>query len=128
MREEPPSAVWAGLFALACGSIAYVVLLHASSGLWYLPLARAWAIGPKPSTLAMAWFGRTLAILAFAAVGALVGSRAARRSSRGLTALAVVAAASMFLAVGSCIAENIDRSTKPVPLPSGQPVVCDPAP
>jgi hypothetical protein len=128
VREQPARALWAALFAVTCGSIAYVVLLPASAGLWYLPLARAWAFGPKPPTLAMSWFGRTLAVLAFAAVGALVGRSVARRSSRLLRVLAVVAAASTMVGVGVCIAENIDRPTKPLPLPSGHPVVCDPSP
>jgi hypothetical protein len=127
VREEPVPALWAALCAVTCGSIAYVVLKHASAGLWYLPLARAWAVGPKPATLAMAWFGRTLAALVFAAVGALVGNSAARRSARALRALAVAAAASMIVAMGLCIAENVDRPTKPIPLPSGQPVLCDPS-
>ena len=127
MSEEPAPALWAALFAVTCGSIAYVALMRASSGLWYLPLTRAWALGPKPPTLAMAWFGRTLAVLVFAAVGALVGHGAARRSTRVLRVLAMAAAASMIVAVGMCIAESIDRPTKPIPLPSGQPVVCDPA-
>ena len=128
MNEEPAPGLWAALFAVTCGSIAYVALMHASAGLWYLPLTRAWALGPKPPALAMAWFGRTLAILVFAAVGALVGHGAARRSTRALRVLAVVATASMIVAVGMCIAENIDRPTTPIPLPSGQPVVCDPVP
>jgi len=128
VSEEPAPALWAALFAATCGSIAHVVLMHASSGLWYLPLARAWTLGAKPPTLAMAWFGRTLAVLVFAAVGALVGHGAARRSTRALRGLAVVAAASMIVAVGMCIAGNIDRPTNPIPLPSGQPVLCDPVP
>jgi hypothetical protein len=107
------------------GSIAYVVLTHTGAGLWYLPLAREWALGPKPAALAMAWFGRTLAVLLLAALGAFVGSRAARR--RVPTALAVVAAASLLVAVGTCITENVARPTKPLPLPTGQPVVCDPS-
>lgn len=128
MSEEPTRALWAALFAVTCGAIVYVALLPTSSGLWYLPLARAWAFGPKPPTLAMAWFGRTLAVLAFAAVGALVGGTMACRSSRVLRILALVAAASTIAAVAACIGENIDRPTKPIPLPSGQPVVCDPNP
>ena len=126
MSEEPAAALWAALFAVTCGSLAYVGLMHASSGLWYLPLTRAWALGPQPPTLAMAWFGHTLAVLMFAAVGALVGHGAARRSTRALRVLAAVAAASMLVAVSICIAQSIDRPTTPIPLPSGQPVLCDP--
>ncbi len=128
MSEASARSLWAALVAVTCGSIAYVVLLPASSGLWYLPLAHAWAFGPKPPTLAMAWFGRTFAVLALAAVGALVGRRVARRSARVLRVLAVVAAASMMVGVGVCIAESVDRATTPLPPPSGQPVLCDPSP
>ena len=126
---RPASDVLAALFAMAAGCAAYIALMHASApGLWYLPLARAWTFGRKPAALAMSWYGRTVYVFVAALLAGALGRAVPRPGPRLTKASALVAALSLIVAVSVCVVSNVNRQTKPLPLPDGRPVVCAPTP
>jgi hypothetical protein len=126
---RPASDVLAAVFATAAGCATYAALMHwGAPGLWYLPLGRAWTFGHKPAALAMSWYGRTVYVFAAALLGGAVGRAIPRPSPRLTKVSALVAGASLIVAVSVCVASNVNRPTKPLPLPDGRPVVCAPTP
>jgi hypothetical protein len=123
------SVVAPALFALIAGCVTYIVAMrHGSVGIWYLPLARAWAFGQKPAGVAMSWYGRTACVFAFALLGAALGRAVPRPGARFARVGALVAGAALIAAVTVCITINVDRPTKPLPSPDGRPIVCAPGP
>lgn len=131
MKE--PSGLVAALFAVAGGCLAYVLCEQMTvPSFWYLPVSRTWVFGAKPEALAMSWYGRTLYIFVTAGVFALLGTFQARftrhRSALTTYMAAALAAVSLLAAVSICVIANVDRPTKPLPIPNGQQIVCTPAP
>jgi hypothetical protein len=128
-KPNLPSGVASALFAFVAGCVTYAIAMRRGSvGIWYLPLARAWAFGQKPAGVAMSWYGRTVYVFAFALLGAALGRAVPRPGARFVKVGALVAAAALIVAVTACVAANVDRPTKPLPLPDGRPVVCAPGP
>ena len=126
---SPASDVLAALCATAAGCATYAALMRWSPpGLWYLPLARAWTFGHKPAALAMSWYGRTVYVFAAASLAGAVGKAIPRPGPRLTKAGAFAAGISLIVAVSVCVASNVNRPTKPLPLPDGRPVVCAPGP
>ena len=119
------SSITAALFALIAACLAYAALEHWSApSLWYLPLARTWHFGAKPTVLTMSWYGRTLYMFVIALFAAAVGKALPWTSERFTRVSSLLAYSAVLLAVITCAAANIARATKPVPLPNGEPVTC----
>ena len=127
--RSPASVVVAALFATAAGCATYAALMRWSApGLWYLPLGRAWTFGHKPAALAMSWYGRTVYVFAAALLAGAAGRAVPRPGPRLTKVSALAAGVSLIVAVSVCVASNVNRPTKPLPLPDGRPVVCAPSP
>jgi hypothetical protein len=128
-REPTPSVVASAIFALVAGCVTYTVAMrHGAVGIWYLPLARAWAFGQKPAGVAMSWYGRTGAVFSAALLGAALGRAVPRLGIRFVKLGGFVAGVALIVAMTACVAANVDRPTKPLPPPDGRPVVCAPGP
>jgi hypothetical protein len=128
-EASPRSVVASALFALIAGCVTYTIAMrHGSVGIWYLPIARAWAFGAKPAGVAMSWYGRTLAVFAFALLGAVLGRGVPRPGARFVKLGGLAGAAALLVAVTVCVAANGQRSTKPLGSPDGRPIVCAPGP
>jgi uncharacterized membrane protein YbhN (UPF0104 family) len=128
-KEPMPSVVASAILALVAGCVTYTIALrHGSVGIWYLPLARAWAFGQKPAGVAMSWFGSTACVFAAAFLGAALGRAVPRPGGRFVRIGGLLAGAALIVAVTTCVAANVDRPMKPLSSPDGRPVVCAPGP
>jgi hypothetical protein len=128
-KRNLPSSVASALFALFAGCVTYTIATRRGSvGIWYLPLARAWAFGEKPAGVAMSSYGRTVYVFAFALLGAALGRAHPRPGARFVKLGSLVAGVALIVAVTACVAANVDRPTKALPSPDGRPAVCAPGP